>query len=192
MKQMIGMCSLCICLAAGVRARSTTLPDSCGNDKTQFDVKTEKNAPAPALPGEGKAQIIFFEQVDATAEGGCIGCNYFASRIGIDGSWVGAVKGGSYSAVEVAPGEHHLCTYWKSISATRGKNIAVAPFNAEAGKVYYFQVTIRDIEGGVSGPSHRPVTSAPHWVLDLKPVNEDEGRYGVKIAALAISTQKGK
>jgi hypothetical protein len=132
------------------------------------------------------AQIVFVGLVDA-GPGGCIGCGTFSPRVGIDGSWVGATKGNSYFSVELDPGEHHLCAVWKSLLATKGKNVGVTSFNAEAGKVYYFQVRIREVEGGVMGPSGGPVSSTYDWVLDLTQLSEDEGRYQMKISALATS-----
>jgi hypothetical protein len=186
MKPAIGMFLACFSLALSIQARSTTLPDACGSDKVQFDVKTEKNQPPPSAPQAGKAQIVFVGQVDSTAEGRCIGCNAISTtRVGMDGNWLGATKGGSYFAVDVDPGEHHLCAYWKSISAARGKNIVATSFNAAAGTTYYYQVTIKDIEAPGSGAS-----TAPVWVLHFAPLNEDEGKYQVKISALATSTQK--
>jgi len=149
-------------------------------------VKTEKHPPAPVAPETGKAQIVFVGQVDSRAMGACIGCNTFTTtRVGVDGSWVGATKANSYFALDVAPGEHHLCAYWKSIQATRGKNVAVTSFSAEAGQVYYFQVMIKDVEGAVMGES-----SVSNWVLDLTPLSEDEGKYRVKISPLAAATPK--
>jgi hypothetical protein len=51
---------LCASLVPAVQASAKTiLPDSCGDDSVKFDVKTEKDQPAPVLPAEGKAQIVF-------------------------------------------------------------------------------------------------------------------------------------
>jgi hypothetical protein len=89
---------LCASLVCAVPAHAKTiLPDACGDDSVKLDVTTKKNQPAPAPPEAGKAQIVFSES------GGLI------ARFGMDGSWVGANDRDSYFAVEVAPGEHHLC-----------------------------------------------------------------------------------
>ncbi len=173
--------SLCVCAIWGVQARSTTLPDACGNEKAQFSVKTRKNQSVPPLPAQGMAQLVFIEQVDASAMGGCLGCNMFTTRFGMDGNWVGAAKGNTYFAIDVVPGEHHLCAYWKTIQAARGKNVGVASVQVEAGKVDYIQATIKDEEMD---------TSAPVWVLNLSRLSEDEGKYHVKISALAVSKPK--
>lgn len=188
MKQAFGAFFFCVCLAIVVQARCTVLPDSCGDDKVQFDVKTAKHQSAPAPPTVGIAQIVFVGLVDP-GPGGCLGCT-FSPRVGIDGSWVGATKGNSYFSVDIDPGEHHLCAAWKSLLAAKGKNVGVTSFTAEAGKVYYFQVRIREVEGGVMGTSGGPVSSTYDWVLDLTPLSDDEGRYRMKISALATSTPK--
>ncbi len=188
MKQATAAFLFCVLFALGNQLRASTLPDACGDDKTQFDVKTEKHQPAPAPPTVGIAQIVFVGLVDP-GPGGCLGCT-FSPRVGIDGSWVGATKGNSYFSVEVDPGEHHLCAAWKSLRATQGKNVGVASFTAEAGKVYYFQVGIREVETGVMGTSGGSPLSIYDWVLDLTPLSDDEGRYRVKISALATSKEK--
>lgn len=175
---LISMLSLCI------RSAATTLPDACGDNKVQFNVKTVKNQPPPAPPDAGKAQIVIVSQVDASALGGCIGCNTFTTtRVGMDGFWVGAAKENYYFALSIAPGEHHVCAY--STSATRGKNVGVTSFTAEAGKIYYFQVTIKNVQEAISDKY-----STSDWILDLTQLSKDEGRYRVKISALAQWKQK--
>jgi hypothetical protein len=96
---------LCASLACAGQVRATALPDSCGDDKVKFDVKTEEGQPPPAGPTEGKAQIVFIEN-----ENQMIGPFMHATvRLGMDGAWVGANYGNSYFALTVAPGVHHLC-----------------------------------------------------------------------------------
>ena len=189
MKQTIGAIFLFVCLATGIQAHCTTLPDACGPDKIQFDVRTTKHAPAPAPPAAGKAQIVFVELVDKSNAGACFGCS-FTTRVGVDGAWVGANKGKSYFTVAVDPGEHHVCTDWQSISGRVRGNVGVASFSAEAGKVYYYQVTIRSTPGPVFGPPNGAVVSAANWSLPLARLGDDEGRYRVKISALATAKQK--
>jgi len=188
MKQATAAFFFCVLFVLGNQLRATTLPDACGDDKTQFDVKTEKHQPAPAPPTVGIAQIVFVGLVDS-GPGGCLGCT-FSPRVGIDGSWVGATKGNSYFSVDVDPGEHHLCAAWKTLLASKGKNVDVASFTAEAGKVYYFQVRIREVERGVIGSSGGSVMSTYDWVLDLTPLSDDEGKYRMKISSLATATAK--
>jgi hypothetical protein len=187
MKQVMLAVLFCVCLALGNEARCTTLPDSCGDDKVQFDVKTEKHPPAPTSPEPGKAQIVVIGLVDAP---GCLGCGIFSPRVGVDGSWVGATKGNSYFVLSVDRGVHHVCADWKSINAARRKNVGVASLTAEPGQVYFFQVKISEVLEGVAGMPNGPVTSKSEWVLSLTQLSEDEGRYQMKVSALATSTPK--
>ena len=48
---------LCASLACAGQVWANTLPDSCGDDKVKFDVKTEKNQAAPAGPAEGRRRL---------------------------------------------------------------------------------------------------------------------------------------
>ena len=182
MKQLVAMLSFCVCLAACLQARSTTLPDACGNDKIKFEVKTEKNQPPPAPPADGKAQLVFVETVEKENLAFCAGCEVVA-RLGFDGAWVGANKGNSYFTFTVEPGEHHICTNWESDLGSLDKKVGVAAFTAEPGKVYYYQVKILmrmvDID-----------TAQMEQRLDLIPISEDEGKYLIKISPLATSSPK--
>ena len=101
-------------------------------------------------PEAGKARIVFIGRIDAP---GCLGCDDFAPRIGVDGSWVGATKGNSYFVLDVAPGTHNVCADWKSISAARGRNWGVASFSAEPGQTYFFETKIEPSGEGPSDPS---------------------------------------
>jgi hypothetical protein len=180
MKQLVAMLSFCVCLAAGLQARSTTLPDACGNDKTQFDVKTQKNQPAPAPPAEGKSQIVFIQFVDRNL--GCWNCGSPTSRVGVDGAWVGANQGSSWFAMDVTPGEHHLCTDWQSALGTLKKKVGMADFVAEPGKTYYFEVKMK-LKAYGSGDS-----SDVDRDLNFAQVSGDEGKYRMQSSALAKST----
>jgi hypothetical protein len=160
-------------LACAGQVWATTWPDSCGNDKVKFDVKTEEGQPAPARPAEGKAQIIFVEN-----ENQMIGPFMHATvRFGMDGAWVGANYGNSYFAVTVDPGVHHLCANWQSTWGTFNKNIDLTSFTAESGKVYYFAAQVT-------------VNSRDSVTFGLSQLNEDEGRY--RIANSKLSTSKPK
>jgi hypothetical protein len=187
MKQAMSALLFCVLFVLGNQLRATTLPDACGDDKVQFDVKTAKHQPPPAPPEAGKAQVVFVGVVDAP---GCLGCGIFSPRVGVDGSWAGATKGNSYFVLSVDPGIHHVCADWQSIHAARGKNIGVASFTAEPGQAYFFEVKIADQFEGVSGMPNGPVTSQTEWVLNLTQLSEDEGRYQMKVSALATSTPK--
>ena len=117
---------LCVSLACGVRVWATALPDSCGDDKVKFDVKTEAGQPLPAGPVEGKAEIVFIENQMITP------FHYEPVRFGMDGAWAGASKGDSYFVLTVASGVHHLCASWQSDLEQLKKNVKLTSFTAEA------------------------------------------------------------
>lgn len=187
MKKMFVLFLLSVFSGFGTHLFATTLPDACGDDKVQFDVTMAKNAPAPAALADGKARIVFIERIDTN--GLCIGCNYTA-RVGMDGAWVGANKGNSYFVLDVAPGEHHVCADWQSAIGKRRAQVGMGSLTAEAGKVYYYQIHIKATPGEVSGMPNGPVTSTDVWTLDLAPLSDDEGKYRMKISALANAKPK--
>jgi len=166
---------LCASLPAAVQARAFTLPDACGDDRVMFDVKTEKNQPPPAPPADGRAQIVFFEiQNGSVAKG-------ITVRFGMDGAWVGANHGNSYFALDLAPGEHHLCADWQSRFAGVRATADVTSFTAEPGKVYYFAAQATFGQSGL-------VTTLSSF--SLSPLNEDAGKYRLRTWQLATSKPK--
>jgi hypothetical protein len=181
MKQAMAVFLFCMLFFLGTHLSAATLPDGCGDDHAHFDVKTEKDAPAPALLQTGKARIVFIGRIDAP---GCLGCSVFSPRIGVDGSWVGATKGDSYFVLDVDPGVHHVCADWKSLSAAPGRNVGVATLTAEPGQVYFFEAKI------MSAPEEPadPPTVRTEWVLDLKQLSDDQGWSRMKSSAFAMST----
>jgi hypothetical protein len=164
---------LCASLACAGQSRAATLPDSCGADNVNFDVKTEKSQAGPAGPAEGKAQIIFIEN-----ESQMIGLGMYATvRFGMDGAWVGANYGNSYFALTVDPGVHHLCASWQSSLRSVKKNVDLTSFTAEPGQVYYFAAQVT-------------VASRDNTIFGLSQLNEDEGKYRVKESKLSTSKPK--
>lgn len=164
---------LCASLACAGRVWATTLPASCGDDKVKFDVKSEEGQPAPAGPAEGKAQIVFIEN-----ENQMIGAFMYATvRFGMDGAWVGANHSNSYFALPVDPGVHHLCASWQSSLGRLKKNVDLTSFTAESGQVYYFAAQVT-------------VASRDSMIFGLSQLNEDEGKYRVKLSKLSTSKPK--
>jgi hypothetical protein len=164
---------LCASLACAGQVWATTLPDSCGDDKVKFDVKTEEGQPAPAGPAEGKAQIVFIEN-----ENQMIGAFMYATvRFGMDGAWVGANYSNSYFALPVGPGVHHLCASWQSSLGRLKNNVDLTSFTAESGQVYYFAAQVT-------------VASRDSMIFGLSQLNEDEGKYRVKLSKLSTSKPK--
>ena len=169
MKQLVALVSLCGCVAMGVQARCARLPDACGDNRIQFDVKTLKNQPAP--PPRGKAQIVFVENENQMVAP----FSYATVRFGLDGVWVGADYGNSYLVVDIAPGIHHLCASWQG--ALGWKKFGLAPLTAEPGKVYYFAAQVT-------------VESESYSEFSLSQLNDDEGKY--RVNAFKRSTWKPK
>ena len=177
MKPTVSALLLAITLAFANRSSAATLPDACGDDKTTFEVKTQKDQPAPAPPDAGNAQVVFIEKFDNVEF--CIGCEV-TTRVGVDGKWVGADHGTSYFAYTVAPGEHHLCVNWQSMLGPLKQKVGLTSLNAEPGKVYYFAINVKI----------RNYDSRMEQHLDLAALNEDEGKYLVKASPLAAATPK--
>jgi hypothetical protein len=178
MKAKMGVLFLVLFLAFTARSWATTLPDACGPDKVQFDVKAQKNQPPPGPPAPGVAQIVFVENFRQNL-GTCIDCKV-TTRVGIDGAWVGADHGDSWFADSVQPGEHHLCVDWQSSIGKVRQKVGLAALAAEPGKVYYYEIKVREIAND---------GAFTYW-LDLAPLDEDQGKYLVKIEPLAAATRK--
>lgn len=158
---------LVVASLAAAQCGAASLPSACGNDKVTYDVSTQAGQPVPPSPAEGKARIVIVEVkygLDVTA------------RIGLDGQWIGADKGDSYFALDVSPGVHHLCANWQSSLQSRDRQVGLLAFNAEAGKVYYFEVKV--------------IMSKYFEDFTFAPLNEDEGRYLVTMDKLATATPR--
>jgi len=177
MKLNLSAILLCASLVFAVQVRAATLPDACGDDNVKFDVTTQKGQPAPAPLADGKAQIVFIEN-----ENQMIGTFMYATvRFGMDGTWEGANYNNSYFAVTVDPGVHHLCAGWQSVLGMIKKNVDVASFTAEPGKVYYFAANVKVIPDGKNNATYD---------FSLSQLNDDEGQYRVKAWKLATSKPK--
>jgi hypothetical protein len=167
-----------------VASCATVLPDACGNEKVSFEIELQKNPPAPAAPEAGKSQIFFIEKSQKPPAIGCfsagVSCND-VTRFGVDGAWVGATKGNSYLTISLEPGVHHLC-------AVVGKEIKAEPVTVEADHAYYFQVEF-EAEGRQYGTAKEPNYQVEKNVK-FSMLNEDEGKYRVKVSALSVATPK--
>jgi Protein of unknown function (DUF2846) len=137
MRLKLGIAALAF--AATTAAYAATLPEGCGNDAIQYKAKAEKGGSIPA-PEAGKAQLVFIQTHEGDGEGMPL------SRFAVDGEWVGAAKGRSYVVVSIAPGEHKLCASRQSSIRMEKENAGADHVNAEAGKTYYFQFTIKTSE----------------------------------------------
>jgi hypothetical protein len=117
-------------------AQSAATSPGCGPAREKFDVTTTKNPPAAPQLDSGKA-LIYVIQDDTHFESR----PRPTTRLGVDGTWVGATRGDSYLRTVVDAGEHHLCVSWQSfVGVGMGIKMAALHFTAEPGKTYYFRV----------------------------------------------------
>jgi len=153
---------------------------ACGPKNVKFEVKQD-TPPDPAQPTPGKALVYMIEDLGQCPD--CVGLRGSLTdvadaltRVGMDGTWVGANQGNSYFFFAVDPGEHHLCINWQSRLELRSHAFAMANFTAEEGKIYYFR--------------ERLFPGENDYFLDLDPVNSDQGKYLVAISAFSTSRAK--
>ena len=156
---------LLVCAAPVIaQDRSTDLRAAagCGPTATEFSVKVDKNQHVVTQPQPGKAlvYVIAEENPDDSYNIGDI-----TTRVGLDGTWVGANYGASYLSFPLAPGEHHVCVDWQSSLASRQQLSGAAELTAEAGKTYYFRTRI--LPSGLAGGRREEL-----W---LKQVDSAEG-----------------
>jgi hypothetical protein len=163
---------------------ATVLPDACGNEKVSFEIQLQTNPPAPGAPEAGKARVFLIEKSEKPPAIGClsagVSCND-VTRFGVDGAWMGATKGNSYLPISLEPGVHHLCT-------VVGKDVHAEPVTVEAGHTYYLQVEYK-AEGKQYGTGKEPNYQVEKNV-SFSMLNEDEGKYRVKVSALSVATPK--
>jgi hypothetical protein len=123
----IALVALLLAASAFAQEPSDGVASACGPKDASFDVKLDKTQHTLAQPEPGKALVYFIQE-----NGGA------ASKIGLDGAWVGANKSSSYFAVSVVPGEHHVCADVRTPRGVPGVPMGFLHFTAEAGRVYYF------------------------------------------------------
>ncbi|HZC22253.1 MAG TPA: DUF2846 domain-containing protein [Candidatus Binatia bacterium] len=153
---------------------------ACGPLNAEFQTKIDYNQSADFHPESGKALVYVAEDQKYHA------ARDVTARIGLDGAWVGATRGNSYIFFSVDPGEHHLCTDWRSGFLANGRLVSLFGFTAEAGKVYYFRVRT------TGGPSSMLDRSAldESATLDLDLISGDEGKLLVSTSPYSDSRPK--
>lgn len=140
---------------------------ACGNFRVSMAVDLDNSQHSVSQPEPGKARIYFIQDT-----GLAITVAYPTTKIGIDGTWVGANKKDSYFSVAVDPGEHHFCAEIQSSLVPN--DIELAHLTTEAGKVYYYRTRIVMSKGG-------PI------YLGLVPVDSDEASYMIASYPLATA-----
>ena len=139
---------------------------ACGPENVSFKVKLDESPHALTPPDQGKARVYFFHDAGT---GSTIG--YPTVKLAMDGAWVGANHGNSYFSLSVEPGEHHVCADLQT--SIYDNRTEFAHFRAEAGKVYYYRT--------------RLVMSRAVELLELDPIDSDQGRYLISYYPLSIS-----
>lgn len=173
-----GFCTAFALTMFAVSASAQSLTSACGPRDQNF-VTSHGPAGDSAARAAGEKATIYVVEVYSLHDKGRF--NRPTVRVGADGTWAGATQGLSFLRMEVAPGEHHLCSQWQSVLSAFTDQVSLLNLNVEAGKTYYLRIQImNDGRGDNSGPG----------LLDLQPVSTDEGRYLVSIAAQSISRPK--
>jgi hypothetical protein len=174
MKASTSVFFLCVFLASAGRALAAPLPDSCGDPKIKFDVKTEKDKHPISASVPGKATIVFLERENQMV----VPFSSATVRFGIDGSWIGADYSNSYFALDVAPGVHHICASWQTALRSAKSSTDLTSLTVEPGKVYYIAatVTVRGEYGGIG--------------FDLTPIDADKAKFWVAQSKRSISKPK--
>ncbi len=147
------------------QARAAHDRASCGSGSVQFEVKNEKKHPG-VQPAPDKALVYVVENLRA----GCFLCDT-TTKIGLDGTWIGATKGNSYLSFSLDPGEHHLCANLQS-EPSGSDTTSLASFTADAGRTYYFRIRLTDQNNSGKG--------GVQWALDLDPLDSDQGQFMIE------------
>jgi Protein of unknown function (DUF2846) len=146
---------------------------ACGPSDVHFDIKKDSGQHLGQLE-PGKALVYVIQDEDRPE---CIKCDT-TTRVGLDGSWVGANNEDSYFYFSVEPGEHHLCADRLPQLGVTAKPISLLGFTAEAGKTYYFR--IHAVYGAGRAASYS----------DFGSVNPDEAKYLISISPYSVARPK--
>ena len=149
---------------------SDRLQPSCGNRKIQFEVQTSNTRPDTNIE-PGKAQVYV---VEISEKAFSWDTRKITIRVGVDGEWVGAVKGNRvYLSLSVEPGEHHICAERQSFQKSMTQEAGFSSFTAEPGKRYYFRIRF-----------------AEHSGVDLERIDQDEGQFLLSSCRIATARRK--
>jgi len=142
---------------------------ACGSADVSFKVNLDDSPHPLAQPDPGKARVYFIHDAGTSSTLG-----YPTVKVALDGAWLGANHGNSYFSVSVDPGEHHLCVALQSTLVS--PRVELAHFTAAAGTVYYYRT--------------RLVLSRSVELLQLEPIDSDQGKYLIASFRLSVSNPK--
>jgi hypothetical protein len=170
MKMILALLVCCVPLIAQTPEPASS---ACGNLHVSLAVDLDDSSHVIQGADAGKARIYFIQDTGLRANLG-----YPTTRIGIDGTWVGANKKNSFFSVAVEPGEHHVCLAVQSVITHFAPEVVeFAHLSADAGQVYYYRSRIIESQ---SGPEY----------LVFDPVDSDEAKYLIAIYPLSVSHPK--
>lgn len=156
---------------------------ACGDPAVNFNVKRVKGQSDVLAPPADFARVVVLEAGLGYADG------YFVPkgksrpkkykklpqaltptvRMGMDGQWMGALRGNDFITFTVSPGEHHLCAQLQHLgnagTSTPLPMAYLSDMKASAGQTYYFQITYMMIGGNFSKSG-----------LELHPLQNYQGR----------------
>jgi hypothetical protein len=158
------------CAFAQDQSAVTAAESACGPAGVHFDAKHDDSQHAIAQPETGKALVYVIQDIGVT---NCLGA-CITTRVGLDGTWVGANVHNSYFSFSVGAGEHHLCVNHQSHLHIFSQMVALARLTAEPGKTYYFRT--RTTTGG-----RDPL------FLDLDAIDPDQARLFIASYPLSVS-----
>lgn len=152
--------------------KSVLLNRACGSPNIKFSVHKGEMQRPPSQAPISKARIVLFPEAISIVTG----CRY-ATRLGIDGKWVGAACLGTYLSAGIDPGEHHICADLQQ--KPTAQHTALYELSVKQGKTYYFRAEIID-----SNPYQA------NMAVHLERINEDEGLLLLSIRPAAQSKAK--
>ena len=144
---------------------------SCGDERIHFHATILE---APADPGDPDDPIAWHPLAPSVADQATVYVigsfvNSPIIRVGVDGKWVGAIRGSSYMYFHVAPGLHHFCADWQSSLISAYSVVDLKDIEMQAGHTYYIRVLLHF--------SDVSIDDWPVWDLNMKTVDPSEGMY---------------
>jgi len=162
-------------MLSAAKAQVTSVESACGKPTAKFEVK-----PSPIVPPDAEPEraVVFIIERDLTTRTWVTPSTF----LGMDGEWLGATSGNSYSFFVVSPGVHHLCANTK-FGGVGGEERAFLHFDAKPGATYFFEVR----NTRVGDPQW---TSVELRDVALEPLDADEGQYLLSESTFVTSQRK--
>jgi hypothetical protein len=165
----VALVAVLLAASAFAQTPSTAPTPACGPANASFKVKLDESHHMLEDHDPGKARVYFFQDAGTNYTLG-----YPTVKVAIDGAWAGANHGNSYFSVSVEPGEHHVCVALQS--SLVAQRVELMHFTAETEKVYYYRT--------------RLVLSRGMELLELDPIDSDQGKYLIATFPLGVSSPK--